>query len=80
MRSLHTHPGHRNPGYGDEMGDGHIHFPTEQHPLVQKRSVYAYKVDCPDMNRLTDYAEYACALWNIHIDNLQLQLDTGGRR
>ena len=80
IRSLHTHQGHLNPGYQGEMSNGHMHFPTEQFPLVDQRSQYAYEVECPDMHELTDIVQYFGELLNIEIDALQLQLEQGGRR
>ena len=79
IRSLHTHEGHRNPGHGYGMSDGHMHFPTRQYPLVKNRSQYAYEVDCPYMDRLTDIVQYFGGFLNIEIDALQLQLENGGR-
>ena len=80
IRSLHTHQGHRNPSHEEEMSNGHMHFPTEQFPLAENRSQYAYEVDCDDMDRLTDIVQYFGALLDIEIDALQLQLEQGGRR
>ncbi len=62
------------------MDDGHMHFPTDQCPLVASRSQYAYEVDCPDMHRLTDTVHYFGTLLDIEIDAMQLQLERGGGR
>ena len=80
IRSFHTHEGHRNPGLGVELSDGHMHFPTRQHPLVSNKSQYAYEVDCPSIDQLTDMVQFFGGVVDIEIDALQLQLEYGGRR
>ncbi len=80
IRSLHSHSGHSNPEYGIEIGNGHMHFPSQNYPLVEKKSQYAYAVDFPFMDRLTDSVQFFGTVVNIEIDALQLQLESGGRR
>jgi len=80
LRSLHNHGGHRNPGNQPEMENGHMHFPTVNRPLVGFRGTYAYEMDCPEFEESTDQVQFFCAVVDITIDELQLQLRTGGRR
>ena len=80
LRSLHTHPGHRNPGEYDEAPDGHMHFPKTLYPLIGGRNTYAYEVDCPGMDSTTDLVSFFCTILDINLDSLQLQMDTGGRQ
>ena len=80
IRALHTHIGHRNPGHGCPMADGHMHFPTSNYPLIGSRSTYAYEQDCDDFQDLNAFVIAFCALLNIEWDALQLVLGHGGRR
>ena len=78
-RSLHSHYGHRNPGSHDEIPDGHMHFPTEKCPLIGGKETYAYGVECPDLDTPDEFVQLFCAILNVNLDAMQLQLDTSGR-
>ena len=78
-RSLHSHYGHCNPGSHDEIPDGHMHFPTEKYPLIGGEKTYAYGIECPDLDTPEEFVQLFCAILNVNLDALQLQLGTSGR-
>lgn len=80
IRALHTHYGHRNPGSNEVLPNGHMHFPTVKHPLVEGSNSYSYELYCSDDEKLSDIVISFCALLNIHTGNFHLPLDSYGRR
>ena len=76
LRSLHTHEGHLNPGLQDRFPNGHMHFPTVDFPLVERKSSYAYELNCSDDKELVLFIDDFCALFDIQMGPFQLILDT----
>lgn len=80
IRALHTHEGHRNPGEGRSLPDGHMHFPTVAFPLVEGKSSYAYELDSSDDEHLVYFIDQFCALLNIQLGPFHLTLNFAGQR
>ena len=80
VRALHTHGGHRNPEGGSPLEDGHMHFPTRDHPLDEGANTYAYPVDCDDGDEVGDFVMMFCELLGIGFDPFNFQLVVGGGR
>lgn len=80
VRALHTHSGHRNPDGESPLEDGHMHFPTRNHPLDIRANTHAYPVDCDDRDEVGDFVMTFCALLGIGFDPFNFQLGVGGGR
>ena len=75
IRALHTHEGHRNPGCGHSLPDGHMHFPSVGYPLVAGQSSHAYESPCSDDEEVVPFIDLFCALMDIRLGPFQLTLD-----
>ena len=80
IRALHTHDGHRNPGCRHSLPDGHMHFPTNNYPLITGDSSYAYEFPCSDEENLVLFVGLFCAELDIELRAFQITLDSALRR
>ena len=80
IRALHTHDGHRNPQFPERLPNGHMHFPTNDYPLVPKNSSFAYEILCSEEDSLALFIELFCAELDIQMGPFQMTLDSARRR
>jgi len=81
LRSFNTHDLHENPDAERTPVPGaHVHFPSEQFPLLYRSGEYAYPVETPGFSDSTDSVLFFCSHLNIELDSMQFQLAYGGGR
>ena len=80
IRALHTHDGHRNPMHPERLPNGHMHFPTNDYPLIAGNSSFAYEIPCSEEDNLILFIELFCAEIDIQMGPFQTTLDSARRR